>query len=1216
MSFLARAFRTIANKQFDAKFYLSHYEDLRSLKTAKQAIRHYREHGKAEGRFPTRAAYEANTLALRAGFDLGAYKFHNRDLANRFSTDDEFFNHYVTHGHAEGRTSRFAEETRSDAIVAEAEKWKSAFSTSHFLAWCGDELSPLPTAREQALAAFIEHGVARLWPINLEYIFDPAFVRSHGLLPRYRNASDAELYLGWLTEGFPAGIAPNERLFLAPYLGGAPFPSDLDCEALRQIVGAPRNATRAEVLITLFEQPSHKILDATHSMGEQAAWLLGRIGLRSLGTGHYAKARTLLERSVNLSPEPALLSALGTAWHAQGNAGEALAAHRAAIELGEAPLDAHLQVASILASHHDFAGAFASLRQAHVTWRKEAQFGQKLDDLVQMYFDHQSSHAHALYRALPEQPDPRTRQVADDLLTATLDTISTVYLELGRMPVRTGGVPDGDVVILANDNIRQCTHYRIEQKARAFEAAGIKVRVFSESETDAFKDSLIGARAAIFYRVGAVPQVLRAILMANAIGLETWYEVDDAIFDSDCYPDSFASFEGQLSAGEYAGLQFGVPLFRYAMSRCKMAIASTPALLERMMRVVISADGFVLRNGLDDRNAIHRRLGACLMRDTNGPVRLFYGSGTKAHNLDFNRLVAPALAELMGRYPKLELVIVGHLLLGPEITAFEDRVIRHPFIPDLTQYWSLLSACDINIAALESSPSADCKSEIKWLEAAILQVPSVVSGTRTFREVVDDGCDGLIADTADQWLEKLQQLIEQPALRNRIGSAARTKALRNYDISVAAERLKAAFGPRDQSERKHSANRLRVLICNVFYAPQSYGGATRVVQDNVRAYIENFDDLDVAVFCSDEGAEPAGRLRMDNESGVPVYRLATRPRASADWMPFDDATAAPFERVLNHFKPDIIHFHCVQRLTGTIVEIALARDIPYIVTLHDGWWISDHQFFVDPDGLLHMPGRNVMVDTGLAPDPLASLDRRQRLSSLLRSATATTTVSGAFAKIYADAGIEGALVIENGASPITTVPRDGRSDGRIALGHIGGRTTHKGAPLVEAVLRRGHFARLHLTMVDGNLSPGEEIETVWGSTPVTLLGPYPQSQIAQLYSRLDVLLAPSTWPESFGLVTREAAIAGLWVVASNLGALGDDIEDGHNGRIIDVATPHELAAALAEIDAEPWRFSTGTNPPRSHGLADSHSPIRQASSFHELYRDIVAAARSSGSVNA
>ena len=140
-----------------------------------------------------------------------------------------------------------------------------------------------------------------------------------------------------------------------------------------------------------------------------------------------------------------------------------------------------------------------------------------------------------------------------------------------------------------------------------------------------------------------------------------------------------------------------------------------------------------------------------------------------------------------------------------------------------------------------------------------------------------------------------------------------------------------------------------------------------------------------------------------------------------DWRPFNENHAEPFERVLDHFRPDIIHFHCIQRLTATIVEVALRREIPYIVTLHDAWWISDNQFLVDEDGLLQLPSTDVLAAAVGSRDPLKSIARRQRLASLLQNSQANLSVSAPFAKIYSQAGIAGLQVVENGTPPLERV---------------------------------------------------------------------------------------------------------------------------------------------------------------------------------------------------
>jgi glycosyltransferase involved in cell wall biosynthesis len=75
------------------------------------------------------------------------------------------------------------------------------------------------------------------------------------------------------------------------------------------------------------------------------------------------------------------------------------------------------------------------------------------------------------------------------------------------------------------------------------------------------------------------------------------------------------------------------------------------------------------------------------------------------------------------------------------------------------------------------------------------------------------------------------------------------------------------------------------------------------------------------------------------------------------------------------------------------------------------------------------------------------------------------------------------------------------------------------------------------------------------------------------YTSQDVLIAPSIWPESFGLVTREALAAGLWVIASQAGALAEPIEHAVNGLVVQPGSVEELRAALTKTSHSRWQIS-------------------------------------------
>ena len=76
------------------------------------------------------------------------------------------------------------------------------------------------------------------------------------------------------------------------------------------------------------------------------------------------------------------------------------------------------------------------------------------------------------------------------------------------------------------------------------------------------------------------------------------------------------------------------------------------------------------------------------------------------------------------------------------------------------------------------------------------------------------------------------------------------------------------------------------------------------------------------------------------------------------------------------------------------------------------------------------------------------------------------------------------------------------------------------------------------------------------------------------YASQDVLIAPSIWPESFGLVTREALSAGLWVIASNAGALAEPLlaSTTPQGTVIRPNHLEDLVNALTECPQQVRRY--------------------------------------------
>ena len=89
---------------------------------------------------------------------------------------------------------------------------------------------------------------------------------------------------------------------------------------------------------------------------------------------------------------------------------------------------------------------------------------------------------------------------------------------------------------------------------------------------------------------------------------------------------------------------------------------------------------------------------------------------------------------------------------------------------------------DIAIVPLEDSPFNQCKSELKFIELAVLGLPGVYSDMCVYNTVVNDGVNGFLASNEDEWIEKIEKLILDKDLRKIFRDNALNKVLADYTI--------------------------------------------------------------------------------------------------------------------------------------------------------------------------------------------------------------------------------------------------------------------------------------------------------------------------------------------------------------------------------------------------------------------------------------------------
>ena len=702
------------------------------------------------------------------------------------------------------------------------------------------------------------------------------------------------------------------------------------------------------------------------------------------------------------------------------------------------------------------------------------------------------------------------------------------------------------VLIIAEPTIPQCLKYRVLQRQEALRSLGIGCTWVPWTDAIACRNALQTHTLAILYRVPAHQIVTELLSEARRLGVRVAWECDDLIFDESVLKASRAL--ARLDWRTFRELLQGAARYRHAMLSCDFAIASTPELAAAMRtcgaRHVHVVENALDRETLDTAGAI--AMGLPRPRG-DATVRIAYGSGTNTHDVDFEE-AAPALARVLDRHPSVRLRLMGPLMVPAALDRHLQSIERMP-ATDFPQYLVQLSECDISIAPLEEYVFNDCKSSIKHLEASVLGLPSVCSPRPAFVRAIAHGVDGFLCGGDREWESALETLVSDAALRRQIGTAAKERVRR----SLAPDRV-----ARDQVAHLVPAGRLRdrmrVLSVNVFYSPQSFGGAT-VVAESVNRIMRDRHGVAVDVFTTvPPSVAPPYSLHRYQDGGITVLGMGMPDHAHEQDSGFDSPAAeACFRQALDATTPDVVHFHSIQGIGIRAVEACRRRGIPYAITLHDAWWICGRQFMIDRSGRYCGQVRiDPEVCATCVDSPALNEERMRRSRQALEGASALIAPSQFFAGLHAANGLHNVTVNRNGI---------GRPDGRtrirrpgpIRFGYVGGNTPIKGFHLVrEAFMALGELP-VTLVLVDNTLNLGFRsfsADSIRGIPNVEVQPAYTSETIDEFFAGIDVLLFPTQWKESFGLTVREALARDVWVIASDAGGVSEDIRPGINGTTI------------------------------------------------------------------
>jgi glycosyltransferase involved in cell wall biosynthesis/SAM-dependent methyltransferase len=333
--------------------------------------------------------------------------------------------------------------------------------------------------------------------------------------------------------------------------------------------------------------------------------------------------------------------------------------------------------------------------------------------------------------------------------------------------------------------------YRVTRYVEAAAANGVAASWMPQASLAGRLHEVSSYDVLVLWRTPWDEAIAKATATMKGLGRTVVFDVDDLMVDPNLASTSIIDgIRSQHFTEEMVRDHYG--RVRQTMLAADICTATTHELAHYMREA--DKPVFVLPNGFDQTtHDLSREAARQWRRQRDGLIRIGYAGGSRTHQRDLG-LAVDAIARVLLERPECRLVLFrtpdGKVPLidieeYPALSGLHDRIEWRPLQP-LANLPQELARFDINLAPLEfGNPFCEAKSELKFFEAALVEVPTVASPTGPFRRVIDHGRTGFLAASADDWYFHLDRLAGDAALRACMGRDA-------YHATL------AAFGPRQR----------------------------------------------------------------------------------------------------------------------------------------------------------------------------------------------------------------------------------------------------------------------------------------------------------------------------------------------------------------------------------------------------------------------------------
>lgn len=418
---------------------------------------------------------------------------------------------------------------------------------------------------------------------------------------------------------------------------------------------------------------------------------------------------------------------------------------------------------------------------------------------------------------------------------------------------------------------------------------------------------------------------------------------------------------------------------------------------------------------------------------------------------------------------------------------------------------------------------------------------------------------------------------------------------------------------------------MKVLLTTHVFLPEFSGGTETLVHGVALALMQRGHAVLVVTGYPPTAGLEAGDLFDEYE--VDSIRVV---RYKRDKTPSGQATnpmrleyvncsfESGFRRLVDEFAPDVVHFHHLQRLSVTAVDVCHERGTPAFLTATDYWYICPTQALLLNDGricagpahdaanclkhlaaitprvpwatraLSHVPTGVIGVGMSWLKSAATSFPGQVgKAQALAQRGEAIADRLSMLDKIFVPTRFTQAVMEKNGirGGRFRVLPFGLRTQGynrrirrlgdrALVLGFIGSLLPHKGLHvLLEAMRRLPGNSRVELKVYGSAPEEGAQYALdlkmiASGDSRIAFCGTFENRRVAEVLDGMDVLVIPSLWHENMPLVSLSAQAAGCPLIASDIGGLSDVVAHGINGLLFARGSSAELAELILRLLAD------------------------------------------------